>query len=134
MFTFSEHLSYVAKSRSLVMSLAGSLLLNLASILFYSGHIISFSFDLPRIHVCYPEHGIMIQRVVFILYQKMISQSESTILRGGIQYTCIYVYIYSRPWSHIFADMSSGSTMLRLIICFCIIISEYLPFIFIFHF
>lgn len=98
MFTFSEHLSYVAKSRSLVMSLAGSLLLNLASILFYSGHIISFSFDLPRIHVCYPEHGIMIQRVVFILYQKMISQSESTILRGGIQ----YIYIYSRPWSHVF--------------------------------
>lgn len=92
MFTFSEHLSYVAKSRSLVMSLAGSLLLNLASILFYSGHIISFSFDLPRIHVCYPEHGIMIQRVVFILYQKMISQSESTILRGGIQYTCIYLF------------------------------------------
>ena len=72
------------------MCLTGSLLLNLASVLYFSGHIISFSFDLPRKHVCYPEHGIMIQRVVFILYQKMISQSESTILRGGIQY--IYLF------------------------------------------
>lgn len=88
LFTFSKPLSYVAKSRSLVMCLTGSLLLNLASVLYFSGHIISFSFDLPRKHVCYPEHGIMIQRVVLIKNDQPIRINNST-----WRYT-IYIFIH----------------------------------------